>query len=55
MKSYVCVYKRVHITHCHVMVPQIVDVNLTSEGKTKLEIGATLTFSYQVRQVMVGW
>ena len=27
---------------------QIVDVNLTSEGKTKLELGMTLTFSYQV-------
>lgn len=27
---------------------QIVDVNLTSEGKTKLEVGMTLPFTYQV-------
>lgn len=27
---------------------QIVDVNLTSEGKTKIEVGKTLTFTYQV-------
>ena len=27
---------------------QIVDVNLTSEGKTKIEVGMTLTFTYQV-------
>ena len=27
---------------------QIVDVNLTSEGKTKVEVGMTLTFTYQV-------
>ena len=27
---------------------QIVDVNLTSEGKTKIEVGMTLPFTYQV-------
>jgi len=27
---------------------QIVDVNLTSEGKVKLEAGMTLSFTYQV-------
>ena len=30
--------------------PQIVDVNLTSEGKVKLEAGMELPFSYQVNQ-----
>ena len=30
---------------------QIVDVNLTSEGKTKLELGAQVQFSYEVNWV----
>jgi hypothetical protein len=30
-----------------------VDVNLTTEGKTKLELGITLAFSYQVS--LQGW
>ena len=33
---------------------QIVDVNLTSEGKTKIEVGMTLTFTYQVRNFYKG-
>ena len=37
-------------SHCHLLcsIPQIVDVNLTSEGKVKLEVGMTLSFTYQV-------
>ena len=33
---------------------QIVDVNLTSEGKTKIEVGMTLIFTYQVCNVGKG-
>ena len=34
----------------HISLPcQIVDVNLTSEGKVKLEPGMELPFSYQVK------
>ena len=37
----------IHMLRC--LILQIVDVNLTSEGKTKLVLGESISFSYQVR------
>ena len=38
---------------CVAVCLQVVDVNLTSEGKVKLEAGMTLSFTYQVCHLCV--
>ena len=46
--SFLSLYKILCMTSDYDDLIQIVDVNLTSEGKTKIEVGMTLTFTYQV-------
>ena len=49
---YLCVHVYLQY-HSYVLILQIVDVNLTSEGKTKLVLGESISFSYQVNNALV--